>query len=312
MNACFGDPSDKTLPFDLGHLRHPITYDCADDANDATRQEQRAKLAARLSEALKLILALGKKAIAQDAEFVPKTPEGGPGRFRNPVQPIGHLHGGEGVTTGQTNPQRVWLPHGASMWLRVMPRNPLPESLLSPRIEAALRTDSRLVEPLNFYHSNIRLQPVRDRDGFGVCGFLGREEMPAAVVYVFLSGEIWSIDTARLASEISYICFDESAFSAALVAFSAVLGRLDIAAPYRWIAGMEGVRGRSLRIPGQGLGPMPPASQAASNVIEVQGTFSGIDADAKHSLEPFFRQVFGNHHLIRPMPLTGTQNSAPR
>lgn len=71
MNTAFGDASPENLPFDLRHLRWPITYrlEAADDAN---KPAERKALAAKLAEALKLILmsAKGSPAAAPE-EFLP-------------------------------------------------------------------------------------------------------------------------------------------------------------------------------------------------------------------------------------------------
>ena len=42
MNTAYGKPTADTLPFDLGYLRHPIQYNCPEDADDETRQIGRA------------------------------------------------------------------------------------------------------------------------------------------------------------------------------------------------------------------------------------------------------------------------------
>lgn len=51
MNLAYGGPEE--LPFDMGHLRHPIQYAAPADANDADRRRERGRLAAELASALK-------------------------------------------------------------------------------------------------------------------------------------------------------------------------------------------------------------------------------------------------------------------
>ena len=48
MNSAFGEPSWETLPFDMRHLRHPITY----HVNDDTPNEERSKIKSELSDKL--------------------------------------------------------------------------------------------------------------------------------------------------------------------------------------------------------------------------------------------------------------------
>ena len=56
MNIAHGKPSSETLPFDMQHLRHPIQYDCPDNADDATRTAAQAALAKILANAIRDIL----------------------------------------------------------------------------------------------------------------------------------------------------------------------------------------------------------------------------------------------------------------
>ena len=74
------------------------------------------------------------------------------------------------------------------------------------------------------------------------------------------------------------------------------LSRLGIGPPYRWIAGMEGMRGRPLLIAGQG--PTFPKPGAAADIVERDGAFSGKNEEANAALESFFAAVFGNHHMV--------------
>ena len=41
MNVAHGRPTDSNMPFNLRHLRHPIQYDCPDDADEDTRKKAR-------------------------------------------------------------------------------------------------------------------------------------------------------------------------------------------------------------------------------------------------------------------------------
>ena len=71
MNTAFGPP--EQLPFDLGHLRHPLTYDAMPGIADGARRTVRAALAESFKEPLKLLIqraaaeAAGEEARAPDA-----------------------------------------------------------------------------------------------------------------------------------------------------------------------------------------------------------------------------------------------------
>jgi hypothetical protein len=52
MNTFFGPPEE--LPFDMGHLRHPIKYVADPDATDSERRDARARLSRTIEERLRL------------------------------------------------------------------------------------------------------------------------------------------------------------------------------------------------------------------------------------------------------------------
>ena len=55
MNIAYGDPDKHELPFDLRHVRRPITFDCPDDGDTMTRKAAIEKLAKDLARALKRV-----------------------------------------------------------------------------------------------------------------------------------------------------------------------------------------------------------------------------------------------------------------
>jgi hypothetical protein len=56
MNTAFGIPNAESLPFNLRHLRHPITYDCPADADEQKRKHVREQLAKDLERAVRDVL----------------------------------------------------------------------------------------------------------------------------------------------------------------------------------------------------------------------------------------------------------------
>jgi hypothetical protein len=57
MNTAFGEPTRESMPFDMAHLRFPITYTLAAGSNDEHREAQRNNLEKILGEALKTFFA---------------------------------------------------------------------------------------------------------------------------------------------------------------------------------------------------------------------------------------------------------------
>src|SRR5262249_33677777 len=93
MNTAFGQPSPDSMPFDLRHLRHPITYHCPVDLNDDARKETRQQLAKELEFAIRLVLddpELSKRLNPEGPPpFVERRPVSGQSRFKRPEDPIG-------------------------------------------------------------------------------------------------------------------------------------------------------------------------------------------------------------------------------
>ncbi len=71
MNTAFGVPRVESLPFDMRHLRMPLTYDLKEDAAADERSRVKARLSDDLTEAIELIL---KHALSADSQPSSKPP----------------------------------------------------------------------------------------------------------------------------------------------------------------------------------------------------------------------------------------------
>ena len=60
MNTAFGEPTRESMPFDMAHLRFPITYNLPAGAEDDHREAVRNNLERILGEALKTFFASGE------------------------------------------------------------------------------------------------------------------------------------------------------------------------------------------------------------------------------------------------------------
>jgi hypothetical protein len=93
------------------------------------------------------------------------------------------------------------------------------------------------------------------------------------------------------------IFLHEAAFAKSLERCSSLLHeRFKTDGSFRWVAGMEGIDGRSLTFPNDAFGSPRPG---ASGVIEREGSFS-IGDDPVEALEPFFETVFDQCETRRP------------
>lgn len=56
MNTAFGEPTPENMPFDMRHLRNPIRFNCAADADDSKRREVQNALSKEIENAILHIL----------------------------------------------------------------------------------------------------------------------------------------------------------------------------------------------------------------------------------------------------------------
>jgi hypothetical protein len=195
MNSAYGEPAAEAMPFDMRHLRNPITYNCPADLADAERRQVREQLSKQLESAIRAVLESEefKNSLRRPPEppgFVERQPLDGHGRFRATGEPLGLLR------DFIDPPKPVRLVDGPICWLRMIPT-------INPG-----RTWS-LDELEKQMHSPVIINPVSDgwsgynfvhgHDGYGVYAPRANDGAALAVVFAFTTGEIWSIDTGWLA-----------------------------------------------------------------------------------------------------------------
>ena len=291
MNEAYGAPHG-TLPFDLAHLRFPITYNLSEQATSEERRRQREQLTKTFVSALKLVFASPE---FQDA--LPKEPPlppfpkresyGGGARFRGPG-PIGVTWNdlpGRSVPT-----QEIFLSEGAAMWLRVMPALDPGRLWSATELRGAARSGGRhLLMP--FFNASARY--LRAEDGYGVFSYDGDfngKARTGSVAYAFETGEVWSIDTSNLSvgQDKLYLETIVKSFAAALEDYGGFLQRLGLDPPFQWIAGLSGIKNRRLAVvPPPGQIDIHPGPECLADPIIQPGIYEA-GQQAKTALQPFF------------------------
>ena len=297
MNIAYGAPTSGNMPFDLAHLRHPITYACPEGASDDDRKAARIALAKDLENGIRTyvqseeFLTSSLKA-AEPRPFARREPRNGQGRFRSAGEPLGTSDGPFGITV-----KEIRLADGTAMWLRVMP-SVEPERLwYVTELEAATspQRGGKLLLPLTHRHSSYDF--IRAEDGFGCYGIQKDEALTSATTFVFTTGEVWGIDSAVLdlgdMHERRVIPNVADVFSSALTEYSEFLSRLGVTGPFKWIAGMENLKGRSLAIipPPQGALTFPIQGSCVTDVVAAEGIHANGDPPLS-SLHPFFALLY--------------------
>jgi len=123
MNSAYGEPTQTSMPFDMKHLRFPITFNCPDGAPAEVRKVETEKLAKILAGAIESILEsddfkAGLPKPSELEQFMPMVPRDGKARFRDAGHSLGVQDNGMSRLFGGT-PAEVKLRAGGAFWFRV-------------------------------------------------------------------------------------------------------------------------------------------------------------------------------------------------
>jgi hypothetical protein len=295
MNIAYGNPKHEGLPFDLAHLRFPVTFDLAEGANETVRRNTRDNLAKELGGALRTIF--------DSEEFktqTPKPPEapafprqknvaGSLARFRIQGKPLGLLTDPVAQLIGQPESSELQLCEGAACWFRLMPTRDPGRHL--PVFEIRNRASDLALMPVLHMSQNIGF--VRGSDG---CGYYSVDggNTTRSVAYVFKTGEIWLVDSWL--AQVGVVELNENAFTETLRKCAEVsTNRLGLLGPYQWEAGFEGIFGRMLARPSQSN---RRRGTAVEECVYDSGQFA-LGEDPAETLRPFFEKVFDCFGLRR-------------
>jgi hypothetical protein len=292
MNTAYGEPSDQTLPFNMKHLRWPITYCLPEDADGATKQTVRSELAAELKVALKLIAESDeyKASIPKSPEvprFVEMQPVDGAARFHPRNQPIGVIE----APFGMGESYDVTLAEGPAMWLRVMPDRAQAGQWTIAALRQNVGASGRQLLPLGNFSS---WSYLRTAEGFGYVPVMSDKAARVPSVSVaFRSGEVWSVYCGPLSTNHQNVPNLEPMFVECFIRCVVFLrDGLKVSPPYRWIAGVEGLRGKRMykvAAPGHYFIDLL-TGQALQEVVTESGLLTSTDK-VQLGLTPFFRRL---------------------
>jgi len=291
MNAAFGAPSAETLPFDLRHLRWPITYSLCENSNSSEKEAQTEKLTAMLVEALRLVLS--QRALLQKpiTSFVPQKPTKNPAIFHTDLDDLIPE-----ARWGQKSGSFV-VPDGGIAYLRLYPTEAVLPFETELEAEEALRLSG--LRPLGRVSG---WSPIRNV--FGAAVYEGPQDGKLyRFTQLFLSREIWSVDACVLNAEylrhqhesigVTYpgTCISsgyiETYFVEALEnMLSAAASHLGVRFPLKIEAGLVGIKGYSIATNEGNF-----RGKALRDVVEWDAEILST-ADACEILGPFFDRIW--------------------
>jgi hypothetical protein len=232
MNIAFGLPEE--LPFDMGHLRHPIQYSVEPTAKDPERRAARDSLSKKLEEKLRLQIAATQPPPPAPVPFPKVEPKDGLARFRASRDPIGKRW--DDIPFPNAHTQDVSLPAGPAIWFRLMPvvdpRKTWPAYELKKH---AIGGGQSNLAPFVWCHIFV----LRAEDGLGLCDLMTPEaNETASVAFAFETGEVWSVDTTLLTYDAGGLLTGEieRLYTERILDYARFLTSLGLAPPYQWIS----------------------------------------------------------------------------
>lgn len=303
MNAAFGEPSSETLPFDMRHLRFPLTYYLKEDAAPEERKKVKEELVNKLTSAMALIVS-NKLVPLESEQFdsIKETPyTTDPSTFLEKGEPFAQIHLFHGPE------ETIYLPDVERLFLRIIPSAPV-DQIMTTKAALDMAKKGNL-SPMGEHPGGTY---GRNRFGAFVCNH--NEGKVLNLTQLFKNGELWGINAycidKKLLVDRAKIDFGffpcvalEDCFISSLanyLQFSKNVLKLPL--PIRFIAGATNVKGYRMTAPtGMHFGGF---EKFAGSVVEQHITYDGkienYDEKVTDILRPFFNHIWEECGLDRP------------
>ena len=222
----------------------------------------------------------------------PAQPKDGKARFRAAGEALGMRNYNAPPYT-KLVPTEISLLGGPAVWLRLLPQQASMPPFSSHDLKQAGDSIGCFC-PLTLTQA----YSLMADDGYGICSLL-EGSSTRSVVFAFETGEVWAVDSYLLDSGYTsdaggpaQILFPHIAeeLIKCLQGIVLFLTTLGIPKPYRWIAGLEGVKNRRLQYSSYNSF-MTDIGMCLSDVVTLAGDYDGTKG-AKDALLPFFDHLF--------------------
>lgn len=295
MNSAFGEPTDANMPFNMRHLRNPITYHLDETIDEKERAQIKENLVSNLYNALEAIFKSGiltqLNEKQNDFDGVPSTSN--PSTFLQPGETF--------VDPIRSGTQGLIIPNVQRLFLRIIPQKPV-DNIKSSKIALQLAQTGNLF-PMS--RGDISYSFRRNKYGAYACS--SEDGRVINFTQLFKSGELWGIDAHSIEknrlmerANVDFGFFPFGAFEQIFVMtldhylkFARDILKLPI--PLKFIAGATDVLGYRMAVRG---------TKVLGNVVEDHITFEGIIEDYLQEpriiLGSFFEHVWEECGLERP------------
>jgi hypothetical protein len=297
MNTAFGEPTSVNMPFDMRHLRNPLTYHLQKNVEKEEQAKIRATLVNDLYVALELIL---KSGVLTQPKEEQKEFDGEP--FAS--DPSTFLEEGKRLGVEEDGEKDLFVPDVQHLFLRLIPKRPL-SSITSSKAALDLARSGRL-SPMVGRASGWSY----GRNRYGAYAYVEVDGKTTNLTQLFKSGELWGIDSVSIEknllmqyAKVNFGFFPSVAFEKTFVKtlnnyLKFAKETLRLPPPLKFIAGATNVLGYKMGTEKFAMGTFP------GNVVEQNIIFQAIiDAysiEPHTILRPFFNQVWEECGLERP------------
>lgn len=232
MNTHFGPP--ESLPFDMGHVRHPTQYDAPPEISDGERRARRGKLSQTLEAILRLMIQDILSRSRTDAPFTPAQPLRPPAFFFQPDDIL--------VNFGYPGEQEMRFKRDRAIYVRLFPTYAdQPRVGLTRAIEVA----SRLKPPQHLINS------LSNQNEWGAINLQPHGDGITSFTQIFETGELWGASEEPFRDKDTIAAIGvEKGFVAALDNYRLVYERdLKLRPPFTIEFGATGLKGQHLLVP---------------------------------------------------------------
>ena len=303
MNSAFGEPSAQNLPFDMRHLRYPLSYNLSEDANNDQRTKQKSGLIKGLKSAIKLIIESGTLVETGPALDV----------FQEiPSKHIPSIFTEKNETMPRSGRfyehEKLYIPEVQHIFLRLIPTTTV--SPINNSKEALDLVRSGNLRPM----SRGTISESLGRNKYGAYSFSNKETIILQLSQLFKNREIWGIDSFCLDKnrlkewahvDFGYfqcVDFEQSFYQTLKNYLTFAKDTLSLPLPLKLIAGATDVEGYRMTAP-SGM-DFVGFDRFGGNVVEqhliYETKIESYDEDPSAILIPYFKYVWEECGLERP------------
>ncbi len=300
MNTFYGNPENDPLPFDMRHLRRPITYCISGEESPEEKATEKDRLKGLLTKKLRDILV--QEILPNSThDFIPKESTYDPSCFLKIDEKLGSI--------GRWSDGPLYLPRNEHMYLRLFPVFSVEPFGSSKVVSDTIRSSG--LRPPRLHSSGLNY----GRNSHGAFVVNNNNDQALGLTQLMQTKELWGIEATLIDKEyilthteythgILHPSNIEPVFAECLENYLEFYKtQLSLEPPYKFEIGLTGVHGYRMAPPrgmvvDRGLSEF--AGEIVTENIISKGEIHSFDKNASELLRPFFEYLWEEANLTRP------------